>query len=135
MIDPCWVSLMQGVVKTELTYHTKPLPLVAARICQGRGIFSTLAAGDGEEDGIALDTLSAASGLQPGVLEAILDYACVQGMTAKVSRGYAPTKLTRLLLVPVFVDGVAHFRLSPSDTSNCSLQVQFYPFHEKPDWM
>lgn len=97
-----------------LTHRTQPLPLVAARICQDRGIFSTLAARGKEEGGTSLRTLSMASGLESGVLEAILDYACVQGMTAEVSRGhYAPTELTQLLLVPVFVDGVTHFRSSP----------------------
>lgn len=39
-----------------------------------------------------------------------MDYVCVQGMAAEVKRGhYTATKLTTLLLVPVFVDGVTHF--------------------------
>lgn len=60
--------------------------------------------------GVSSATLATASRLEPVVLESIMDYACVQGMAAEVSRGqYVATKLTHTLLVPVFVNGVTHF--------------------------
>ncbi|KAL1872959.1 hypothetical protein Daus18300_004099 [Diaporthe australafricana] len=60
--------------------------------------------------GLSKATLVTASGLQPSVLESIMDYVCVQGMVAEVSRGqYVATRLTRTLLEPVFVDSVTHF--------------------------
>lgn len=88
---------------------TKPLPLVVARICQDRNIFATLVANQ-DVAAVNLATLITASGLQPSVLESIMNYACVQNMMAEVSRGqYVATKLTHTLLAPVFVDGVTHF--------------------------
>ncbi|KAG8159678.1 hypothetical protein KVR01_010315 [Diaporthe batatas] len=72
-----------------------PLPLVVTRICQDRKIFAALVA---------------ASGLQPGVLESIMEYACAQGMAAEAPKGrYVATRLTHTLLVPAFVDGATHF--------------------------
>ncbi|KAK8135203.1 hypothetical protein PG984_007215 [Apiospora sp. TS-2023a] len=84
-----------------------PLPLVAARIGQDRELFSTLARGQGSTD---LATLSCASGLEPRILESIMDYLCTQGMVVEAEiRRYAPTPLSRLLLAPIFNDAVTHF--------------------------
>lgn len=82
---------------------------MVARICQDRRIFATLTANE-DVAGVSSSTLITASGLQPSVLDSIMDYACVQGMAAEVSQGqYVATRLTHTLLVPVFVDGVTHF--------------------------
>lgn len=82
---------------------------MVARICQDRRILATLAANENNA-GVSSATLITASGLQPSVLDSIMDYACVQCMAAEVSQGqYVATKLTHTLLVPVFVDGVTHF--------------------------
>lgn len=82
---------------------------MVARICQDRNIFATLAANQ-DAAGVRSATLITASRLQPSVFETIIDYACVQGMVAEASRGqYVATKLTHMLLVPVFIDGVTHF--------------------------
>ncbi|KAK7978671.1 hypothetical protein PG988_006161 [Apiospora saccharicola] len=84
-----------------------PLPLVAARIGQDRELFSTLARGQGPTD---LTTLSCASGLEPRILESIMDYLCTQGMAVEAeTRRYAPTRLSRMLLAPIFNDAVTHF--------------------------
>lgn len=51
------------------------------------------------------------SDLDAGVLEAMLDYVCAQGMAAEVTPGhYVATALTNMLLAPVFVDAVTHFQ-------------------------
>lgn len=82
---------------------------MVARICQDRRVFATLASNENLA-GVSSATLITASGLQPSVLDSIMDYACVQGMAVEVSQGqYVATKLTHMLLVPVFVDGVTHF--------------------------
>ena len=81
-------------------------PLVTARIGQDRGIFEALAR---SQDGVQLDVLAQASGLQKGVLEAILDYMCTKGMGVEVAPGtYKATPLTHMLLVPLFKDAVTH---------------------------
>lgn len=82
---------------------------MVARICQDCNIFAILAENQ-NSTGVSSATLATASGLEPVVLESIMEYACVQGMAAELSRGqYVATKLTHTLLVPVFVDGVTHF--------------------------
>ncbi|KAG9189096.1 hypothetical protein G6011_05964 [Alternaria panax] len=84
-----------------------PLPLVTARIGQDRGIFETLAK---SQDGVQLNVLAQASGLQKGVLESILDYLCIQGMSVEATPGtYKATPLTHMLLMPLFNDAVTHF--------------------------
>ncbi|KAK2598508.1 hypothetical protein N8I77_011917 [Diaporthe amygdali] len=95
-------------MNTPLTRH-KVVAAVIARICQDRSIFATLGANQ-DAAGVNLATLITASGLQPSVLDSIMNYACVLNMMAEQSRGqYVATKLTHTLLAPVFVDGVTHF--------------------------
>lgn len=102
-------AVLESPFETLQRLVYSPLPLVVARICQDRRVFATLAANENVA-GVSSATLVTASGLQPSVLEPIMDYACVQGMAAEVSQGqYVATKLTHMLLVPVFVDGVTHF--------------------------
>ncbi|KAK7979921.1 nitrogen metabolite repression-(nmr)-responsible protein [Apiospora arundinis] len=86
-----------------------PLPLVAARIGQDCHLFSTLAKGQGQCP-TDLTTLSCASGLEPRILESIMDYLCTQGMALEEKpHRYLPTPMSRLLLVPLFGDAVTHF--------------------------
>ncbi|KAK8024959.1 S-adenosyl-L-methionine-dependent methyltransferase [Apiospora arundinis] len=86
-----------------------PLPLVAARIGQDCHLFSTLAKGQGQCP-TDLTTLSCASGLEPRILESIMDYLCTQGMALEEEpHRYLPTPMSRLLLVPLFGDAVTHF--------------------------
>ncbi|KAK7949410.1 uncharacterized protein PG986_010296 [Apiospora aurea] len=83
------------------------LPLVAARIGQDCALFSTLEASQGPSD---LAELSGASGLEPRILESIMDYLCTQGIVVEAEKQrYMPTKLSHLLLVPLFNDAVTHF--------------------------
>ncbi|KAK8005959.1 HET-domain-containing protein [Apiospora marii] len=110
-----------------------PLPLVAARIGQDRDLFSTLTRSQGPTD---LATLSCASGLEPRILESIMDYLCTQGMAVETEmQRYLPTQLSHLLRVPIFDDAVTHFHdnclpgfaafhrslAEPRDGSGCSL--------------
>ncbi|KAK8129181.1 S-adenosyl-L-methionine-dependent methyltransferase [Apiospora kogelbergensis] len=89
------------------TMQRLPLPLVAARIGQDCHVFSTLAAG---QDSVDLDTISQASGLEPRILESIMDYLCNQGMAVQAeSHRYLLTPMSRLLLLPLFGDAVTHF--------------------------
>ncbi|KAK8093327.1 S-adenosyl-L-methionine-dependent methyltransferase [Apiospora hydei] len=84
-----------------------PLPLVAARIGQDCALFSTLAASQGPSD---LAELSGASGLEPRILGSIMDYLSPQGIVVEAEKQrYMPTKLSHLLLVPLFNDAVTHF--------------------------
>ncbi|UPX16343.1 uncharacterized protein EKO05_0006751 [Ascochyta rabiei] len=84
-----------------------PLPLVAARIGQDRGIFEALAK---SPEGAALDDVARVSGLPKAVLESVLDYLCTQDMALESQPGiYTPTPLTHMLLVPLFNDAVTHF--------------------------
>ncbi|CAN9271529.1 unnamed protein product [Alternaria alternata] len=106
-------SVRQAETAVEEPFETMqrlvygPLPLVTARIGQDRGIFEALAK---SQDGVQLDILAQASGLQKGVLEAILDYMCTKGMGVEVAPGtYKATPLTHMLLVPLFKDAVTHF--------------------------
>jgi hypothetical protein len=53
--------------------------------------------------------LAEKTGVNPTVLDSLLEYLTTQYMVDEVSpRQYAPTKLSNLLLVPLFVDGVLH---------------------------
>ncbi|GJN82284.1 hypothetical protein PLIIFM63780_005823 [Purpureocillium lilacinum] len=85
-----------------------PLPLITTRVAQEHKIFATLAA-SGKEP-VGLGALQGATGLEIGVLESILDYLGTQDMVREVEvRKYAATKLTNLMLVPLFQDAVTHF--------------------------
>lgn len=85
--------------------------MVGARICQERGVFATLAANK-DSRGVSLGALTTTSNLDEGVVEAILDYVCAQGMAAHAAKQgyYTATKSTHMLLVPVFVNAVTHFQ-------------------------
>jgi hypothetical protein len=77
-----------------------------ARIAQDHGIFETLAA-SGEP--VDVQSIAAASKLEPLVLEPILDYLCVQEMAKEVAPGrLEPTVLTHQLVAPLFRDAVTH---------------------------
>ncbi|KAL1987270.1 hypothetical protein VTN96DRAFT_4298 [Rasamsonia emersonii] len=85
-----------------------PLPLVLARIAQERGIFKALVENDGKPTSTAL--LAERTGVKLGILEPLLEYMSTQGMAEQISpQEYAATKLSHMLLNPLFVDGVTHF--------------------------
>lgn len=78
--------------------------------------------------------LAAVSGLGAGVLEAVLDYVCAQGMATEVTPGrYVATKLTNMLLAPVFVDAVTHFQFVDPSRSHCpwSLDIRGFCRHQR----
>ncbi|KAF7561618.1 hypothetical protein G7046_g2514 [Stylonectria norvegica] len=84
-----------------------PLPLVIARVAQDHRIYSTLAAAS---EPVELQRLSLVTGLGTRVLETIMDYLCTQNMAQEAEPGrYSATKLTHLLIVPLFQDAVTHF--------------------------
>lgn len=58
---------------------------------------------------MSLSALQDASGLPPSVLESVLDYLSTQQMVEEIEKGkYTGTKLTQLMLVPLFQDAVTH---------------------------
>lgn len=84
----------------------QPVPLVTTRIGQEHKIFATLTAA---KEPVSLAALQDASGLELGVLESNMDYLCAQEMAQEVDSGkYAATKLSHMLMVPLFQDAVIH---------------------------
>lgn len=62
---------------------------------------------DGKPTSTAL--LAERTGVKLGILEPLLEYMSTQGMAEQISpQEYAATKLSHMLLNPLFVDGVTH---------------------------
>ncbi|KAK7408045.1 hypothetical protein QQX98_009818 [Neonectria punicea] len=84
-----------------------PLPLVTTRIAQEHKIYATLAAAT---EPVTLSTLTKESGLERRILESILDYLGTQNMVQETEPGqFTATKLTHLMMVPLFQDAITHF--------------------------
>ncbi|KAJ6786706.1 hypothetical protein PWT90_10579 [Aphanocladium album] len=84
-----------------------PLPLITTRIAQQHNIFATIA---GSQGPVSFGALKEATGLQPAVLESVVDYLGTQGMLSEPARGqYAATGLTQLMTAPLFQDAITHF--------------------------
>lgn len=84
----------------------QPLPLVASRIGQDRGIFKTLSASD---EPISLRALSNATGVGPLILDPLVDYLCAQHMARQVAPGsFVATKLTHSLTEPLLMSAITH---------------------------
>ena len=79
------------------------MPLITARIGQQHGIFAALAKGP-----VSFNDLLATTGLAPGVLESVMDYLCSQGMADEKDGVYTATKLSHMMMVPLFQDAVTH---------------------------
>lgn len=79
---------------------------MTVKIGQEHGVFATLAAADGP---VSLTALAGASGLEPGVLGAVVDFLCAHDMARCVgSDKYAATRLSQLMAMPLLRDGVTH---------------------------
>lgn len=79
---------------------------MAVRISQQHGIFSALV---GSQEPVSLAALQKASGVEDGLLEPLLAYLGAHGFVREVHPGeYEATKLTQLLLAPLFLDAVTH---------------------------
>ena len=80
--------------------------MVATRISQQHGIFSALV---GSQEPVMLDVFRKASDVDDGLLVPLLEYLGTQGLVKEVRSGeYQATKLTQLLLAPLFQDAVTH---------------------------
>ena len=78
-----------------------------ARVAQDQKIFQTLV--ENKEGLTSTALLVEKTGLNPIVLESILEYLTTQFMVDEVSPGrYAATPASQILLAPLFVDGVVH---------------------------
>lgn len=85
----------------------QPLPLIATRISQDHNIFSALVAAG--EEGASAAAIADQTKLKPAALSAILEYLSSQNMAKETRPGnYTATKLSELLLAPLFVDGTTH---------------------------
>ncbi|KAF1838974.1 S-adenosyl-L-methionine-dependent methyltransferase [Decorospora gaudefroyi] len=86
-----------------------PLPLLTTRLSQEFNIFSTLAQHSVTHP-VGLSELAKASGLEPSILSAVMDYNCGQSAALEAKPGhYAPTKLTHMMLQPMFNDATIVF--------------------------
>jgi len=76
-------------------------------VAQEHGIFKTLVE---KKDGpISVEALAAKTGIKPAVLDSLLEYLTTQYMVEEVTPGqFKATKLSHVLLAPLFVDGVVH---------------------------
>ncbi|KFY63366.1 hypothetical protein V496_03995 [Pseudogymnoascus sp. VKM F-4515 (FW-2607)] len=84
------------------------LPLVTARVAQEHNIFQTLVANKDEPTSVAV--LAEKTKINPVILDILLDYLSTQFMVEEVSpQHYKATKLSNILVAPLFIDGVLHF--------------------------
>ena len=76
-------------------------------MAQEHGIFKTLVE---SKDGLtSAAVLAEKTGLNPNALDSLLEYMTTQHMIQETSPGqYSATKLSQMLLAPLFVDGVLH---------------------------
>lgn len=85
----------------------QPLPLITARVAQEHGIFKTLV--DSKDGPTSAAVLAEKTRLNPNVLDSLLAYMTTQHMIQETSpRQYSATKLSQMLLAPLFIDGVLH---------------------------
>ncbi|KAH6676315.1 putative sterigmatocystin 8-O-methyltransferase precursor [Halenospora varia] len=85
-----------------------PLPLVTARVAQNHNVFKTLV--ENENGPTSAVTLAEESGIQPGILDSLLQYMSTHHMIEETSpQHFSPTKMSNILMSPLFVDGVIHF--------------------------
>lgn len=83
----------------------QPLPLVASRIGQDRGVFKALAS----EGPVSLSELSKITGVKPLILDPLVDYLCAQHMARQVAPdSFVATKLTHHLNEPLLTSAVTH---------------------------
>ncbi|OBT79128.1 hypothetical protein VF21_01729 [Pseudogymnoascus sp. 05NY08] len=98
---------LEGPFETFQRLAYSALPLVSARIAQEHNIFQTLIASD---DPTSVTVLSEKTKINPVVLDILLDYLSTQFMVEEVSpQHYKATKLSNILVAPLFIDGVLHF--------------------------
>jgi hypothetical protein len=65
------------------------------------------------------------TGMKPKVLESLLDYMTTQFMVEEVAPGqFKATKLSEMLLAPIFTDGITHLYVQ-SSISHSFHQVPF----------
>ncbi|KAF4637649.1 hypothetical protein G7Y89_g412 [Cudoniella acicularis] len=84
------------------------LPLVTVRVAQDHKIFQTLV--ENKDGPTSAAVLAEKTGINPTVLDSLLEYMTTQHMIEESSpQNYVPTKLSNILLAPLFVDGVVHF--------------------------
>lgn len=87
--------------------HSQPLPLVTARVAQNHNVFKTLV--ENKDGPTSAVTLAEESGIQPGILDSLLQYMSTQHMIEETSpQHFSPTKMSNILMSPLFVDGVIH---------------------------
>ena len=89
------------------------MPLVATRIAQDTKVLDILVENHDVKENEALPMPIAAiqnrTTLDPSVLESLLDYMSTQFMVEATGSGqYKATKMTHMLLTPLFQDGVFH---------------------------
>lgn len=87
-----------------------------SRIAQEHNIFQTLIANKDEPTSVTV--LSEKTKINPVVLDILLDYLSTQFMVEEVSpQHYKATKLSNILLAPLFIDGVLHLYPRPPNTN------------------
>lgn len=82
------------------------MPLVTARIAQEHNIFKALLENVDKPDSV--EELSSITGITSSVLTSLLEYMSTQYMVEETKGQYKAAKLSRMLMAPLFVDGVIH---------------------------
>ncbi|OBT49726.1 hypothetical protein VE04_09838 [Pseudogymnoascus sp. 24MN13] len=99
---------LEGPFETFQRLAYSALPLVSARVAQEHNIFQTLVENKDEPTSVAV--LAEKTNINPVVLDILLDYLSTQFMVEEVTpQHYKATKLSNILVAPLFIDGVLHF--------------------------